>query len=641
VICGGCDFILDASFLGDDITDQQAESRPGAGGIAYRDETEAIPAAPGPTNPSVEAGMSMPSEYGDALILGDLDDDLASFEGANTGLVESEATNARIYVGGATQAVLNPLAVPVMGAGKNQSLKFSPFERHVLEFVDGSKPVGKIQEDAGLDAKDFFTTMALLADKGFIRIRTGMSLADDPVEDEDPLFEDEDDPTETMVADGPPASLLLDDDADSVADEHGVFASSAEDSLTDNSPLDGPLAFADSLASQERDVVEEESTAARRKRARRKRRRPPPLPAGGAPAASEASAEGVVEMTTGDVFASASSVHDLPTDLGDEEADGSSDAFLEASELSEEDTADVQSLPTQPPSGPVSLDAMDISLASIEAPGPAEGGYIPPLPGGEDDMSWGPTEDIRSEQPPEETLEIDEDEPPPPQLVVQPAAAEPVRPTAPTAPAAKVSPADQLEVADEEDDAEEVPELSFEMRRKADKLFENAQKDKAAGRLSSAIMNAKLALHYNPHFKECIAALAEWEAAPAPRASNDRERILVEAAQDAEARGQYQQAIEMLDEALGLSPRVAAIHNLKGVILATRLKRYREASACLMRAVDLAPGNATYKNNLGKVVVKEELAGSREGGPVKRKKKKKKKGDESHIVIKKLRPKFF
>ena len=60
----------------------------------------------------------------------------------------------------------------------------------------------------------------------------------------------------------------------------------------------------------------------------------------------------------------------------------------------------------------------------------------------------------------------------------------------------------------------------------------------------------------------------------------------------------------MLDQALVISPSVAAIHNMRGVILATRLKRYREASAALMMAVELAPGNMTYKKLMNNCLLK-------------------------------------
>ena len=55
-------------------------------------------------------------------------------------------------------------------------------------------------------------------------------------------------------------------------------------------------------------------------------------------------------------------------------------------------------------------------------------------------------------------------------------------------------------------------------------------------------------------------------------------------------------------------------------------------------AIDLAPGNLAYKNNLGKILAKEESAIHKL--PIK-KSKKDKKDDDDRVIVKKLRPKLF
>ncbi len=153
-ICPGCDYILDASFLGDDITDDEREKRP-----AQR---------PARADRNVDFGE-------DAMILGDVNEmagEVSSFQTRDAGVSQREATQARFYIGGAVAQLMNADAIPEIAEGASgQSMRITPFERHVLGFVNGKRSVGRIEKKAAMEETEFKTALALLADKGFIRLK--------------------------------------------------------------------------------------------------------------------------------------------------------------------------------------------------------------------------------------------------------------------------------------------------------------------------------------------------------------------------------------------------------------------------------------------------------------------------------------
>lgn len=153
VICRGCDFILDTEFLGDGILDEEHSLRPGAGGVD--------PAA---------------FNLADAVILGNIDDDSQSFETSDSGFHLKANLSARLYVSGRSQALMSPDAVPAL-AQSPEGVRLTPFEKHVLAFIDGKKPVEVIRRAAGLDEAEVKTALATLADKGVVKV-VGRALAD-------------------------------------------------------------------------------------------------------------------------------------------------------------------------------------------------------------------------------------------------------------------------------------------------------------------------------------------------------------------------------------------------------------------------------------------------------------------------------
>jgi tetratricopeptide (TPR) repeat protein len=151
-------------------------------------------------------------------------------------------------------------------------------------------------------------------------------------------------------------------------------------------------------------------------------------------------------------------------------------------------------------------------------------------------------------------------------------------------------------------------QVPFELRKKAERIYEQALKDQAEGRIASAVMNAKLAMNFDPTvpaYRELHDQLQQSKAQPAkPKAAGGavpRELELFEQATEAEGKGDYQRAVKLLEEACALNPKAAALCNRLGVVLSIRLKKHEEALVHLRKAIDLEPGSVVYMNNFSKV----------------------------------------
>jgi tetratricopeptide (TPR) repeat protein len=690
VICGGCDFILDASFLGDDIMDAEADKR------VKREEEERAAAkakGKGKAKPKAKAkakadAKSAPSDAGaddgddygaDALIIGDLDDEeVKSFDASDTGLAAREVTHARVYVGASIQAILMDDAIPAVAPDlAMKSLNMTPFERHVLEYVNGKRPVARIRKKSQLNEEDFQTALALLADKGFIELKghakkTRKKGKKSGKRGAPPLPAMEPDPAEstshslkgtmerTLIADAPSArDLDLDEDKGLAAEAEGfdegntgaLTAPEKEDIHREVTMIQkGPppsddddeggvfdsieetnTAFADSLLSEENvfasaeEMLLKDVPTSTRSTPRAPRR--PPLPGEGSsdaaappvakappPIPHDASIEGAdfdiePQETHQELRAIPSSEQQVPPDPYDD-----ADSF--------------DQLPTDVPDKPVSVQAGDISLISID---PAEMDFS--------EEASGPTAPAPNLGEPPSTHALKGVTPTPTPPTPAPPTPAPPTPAPPTPAAADESEEDEPvddSVSEEEPAGPEVP---FEMRRKADKIFEQAQKDYAAGNVSSALMNAKLAKNFNPSEKRYKLFIEEWEEEAKLQKKQRRahDMRVVDQATEAENRGDYEKAAELLMRAIELAPKAAALHNRLGVLLATRLKRYKDASNYVLRAIELNPKNLAYKNNLGKILAKEESALHKM--PIK--KRRGKKDDENQVIIGKMRPQKF
>ena len=180
---------------------------------------------------------------------------------------------------------------------------------------------------------------------------------------------------------------------------------------------------------------------------------------------------------------------------------------------------------------------------------------------------------------------------------------------------------------------------AFELRKKAERIYEQALKDQLEGRISSAMMNARLAMNFDPTvdaYRELHDDLARQKSGPkgGPR---PQELVLFEQASEAEGRGDFPRAVKLLEEALAVNPKAAAIYNRLGVVLSMRLKRHEEALGYLRKAIDLEPGSVVYMNNFSKVTGKLES--------VLEKDPKSKKGqadaEGGRVEIRKIRPMKF
>lgn len=154
---------------------------------------------------------------------------------------------------------------------------------------------------------------------------------------------------------------------------------------------------------------------------------------------------------------------------------------------------------------------------------------------------------------------------------------------------------------------------------KAQKLYEQALKDKAAGNLISAKMNLKLALTFdptNPMFRQALEEIAK----NSPEQAASRAKLLYDKATTAERLGNVDEAILLLEQALG-EAKDAAYFNRLGVLLATRKREFQRAQELLEEALKRSPGNATYEQNMGKILqlaAKAEVEAREDRGPKKR-----------------------
>jgi len=158
-----------------------------------------------------------------------------------------------------------------------------------------------------------------------------------------------------------------------------------------------------------------------------------------------------------------------------------------------------------------------------------------------------------------------------------------------------------------------------DMRRKARQLFEQALSEHAAGKLGAARMNVKLATIYDPSEREYQQVLEEWEDRPRAEAQSQAHAhaqahaqarpeyvVLYEEAQDLEDDGDVDGALDALERGRQLAPEAhaASFHNRIGVILAMRKREFDRAASEIERAIAIDPGNAHYRNNLGKVIAR-------------------------------------
>lgn len=77
-----------------------------------------------------------------------------------------------VYVSESVQKMVEADAVLALREGANlAALSLSPFEQHVLSFIDGQRPVARIRKKAGLGASDLKIAIGMLSDRNLIVVK--------------------------------------------------------------------------------------------------------------------------------------------------------------------------------------------------------------------------------------------------------------------------------------------------------------------------------------------------------------------------------------------------------------------------------------------------------------------------------------
>jgi hypothetical protein len=757
IICPGCDYILDASFLGDDITDDERDDRRRGRGAARSSV---------PTPQRIDFGE-------DAMILGKVDEaDVSSFHSRDAGVSQREVTQTRFYVGGAVAQLMEPHAIPELAGGVGgASIRMTPFERHVMGFINGRRSIGRILKKSGMEEAEFKTAVAMLADKGFIRLkgwkkprpgghstiggssRTGSMLraAPQPAPELERTVVVHVEPAKSNVVSrrsakpvrpATPKSISGLPSATSRAPSVSTPPRSPSEQARPAPPPPPPAATvvrgakgleksADDPTGQRPKVVvpsgrfaslrAEVPSASEGSHAERRARgaaaeaedrweiddnrssvfaEGPPTAVGSADAALDSAAQRAEILA---VLNDATGIGDAlgPSDEAglpaQENADDEEDEppFASAEALS----SDVIELAEngKATGGALSKDDFDVHVVSDASrffdratlpPGQRPVAVSARARSNGDDAGDGASthsQGLKARRPmtlPPSALAPVEPSPSPPTPRAAPpgtatvtpptpatakpmgAPASPNKPTVTTTPPPPRATAAQAPLptppaptkATTPQAAGPAPALgkppppprvsassqvSFELRKKAERIYEQALKDHAEGRISSALMNARLAMNFDPTvetYRTLHEELSRHKVAPnkaAAAGARPQELVLFEQASEAEGRGEHAKAVSLLEQAIAMNPRAAALYNRLGVLLSIRLKRHEEALVHLKKAVELEPGSVVYMNNFSKVTgLLESLiqrAPRKKGGAP----------QDDRVAVKKIRPKIF
>lgn len=582
-ICPACDHILDPSVLGE---------APVPDAEAFGESTRMV---------AWEGDLSA-SEPGlpDAMILGDVSVDTGEFavmSGAGAG-PDGRTSTFLYYSASSPSRLINPDAVP--RRQHRRAVALTPYEDFVLQCVDGHRSVRQIRQLAGLAVEEVVITLLTLLDKQVILL---------------PAEADE----ERLVV--PTAFDTHDQDEETL----GLVSSNGDDYSDLDVTMDGsvvPPALGLSAGPEPWsgfDEEEEEATAM--------------LSLSELENRHERTHEGIPELDPAEVQsldaepldASPPRSHQppsttsppsspapakrakprLPTAHAGGAAPVAPDAFNEdfGSLLAEvEPLADFDE--GNDASAIIAAYPLDASAPALD---PAE---LSPL---------APTARAPESVVPPVTSRPQSVVPPPrggPRLGTRPASiARPVREVARSAPGGPRKPPARASGPDSPISTDPADGITAEaaaaaskatdpvMASKASKLFDQALVDQSDGNLVSARMNMKLALTFDPGnavYLRALESLAQSPSSKRPEGRNQA-RELYEAATEAENEGDYDEAIRLLEKAIGLSKQ-AAFHNRLGVILAMKKAEFERALELVERAIELAPGNAIYERNLQKIL---------------------------------------
>jgi tetratricopeptide (TPR) repeat protein len=559
-ICGFCDHILDPSVLGD-VYDADADTSEKVPVQSQREERTSLIA----WNPKPEDAYE---EVPDAMILGEPDESVSDSQIMRGAAQKSDGRTATylFYATGATSRIVHPDSVPRITGG-DPTIPRTPYEDFILSQIDGVRSVRDIHRTSGLAPQEVVVTLLTLLDKGAIRI-DGLSGLDASTE-------------KTQSIERPQSA----------------------DRKRRKKDLDDLINMADSVSRM--------------------------LP----PARSD---------SFSDVWAESNPDSSVNADLLIE--DEEEDPTHEENELEEEVTNTVRA-----PSMPVRNERSDTKPPSKVAAPPKtpiplelDPAYLVEVPewGGDYDSdpvvapiearraSSGKKKRAQENQrrvlekavkrgPIQEKQRPDSEE-------QRPGSTAPVAPVSsgakklPDAPAQSEAPTNKPQGvrAGERDGgggahpdkragkAEPVDSLNM---LKAQKLFDQALKDKAEGNLVSARMNMKLAMTFDATNELYAQAFDELSKNPDAQVKGNgitgksRARELYDQATEAENAGDADRAIALLEQAIGVSKQAPFMNRL-GVILAMKKREFARAQQLVEQAIELAPDNAAYEKNLQKIL---------------------------------------
>ncbi|MDP2344172.1 MAG: hypothetical protein Q8O67_24655 [Deltaproteobacteria bacterium] len=146
-------------------------------------------------------------------------------------------------------------------------------------------------------------------------------------------------------------------------------------------------------------------------------------------------------------------------------------------------------------------------------------------------------------------------------------------------------------------------------RSRAAAMHAQCLRDLKNGAVARAYAVARMAHDAAPDDPRYRQILDDWNAFVSEHKTADDARLHAQAV-SAETAGDVARAVILLKAAAAANPRNAGVWNRLGLLLATRMNDIDGALDAMTRAIELAPDDATFKNNFGKIAALSDRRGS-------------------------------